>query len=30
LFVVFMIQSPRERTHYMSIIRNMIYASIVE
>jgi CubicO group peptidase (beta-lactamase class C family) len=30
LFVVFMIQSPRQRTHYMSVIRNMIYASIVE
>jgi CubicO group peptidase (beta-lactamase class C family) len=30
LFVVFMIQSPRRRTHYMSLIRNMIYASIVE
>jgi CubicO group peptidase (beta-lactamase class C family) len=29
LFVVFMMQSPRLRTHYMSVIRNMVYASIV-
>jgi CubicO group peptidase (beta-lactamase class C family) len=30
LFVVFMIQSPRQRQHYMSVIRDMIYASIVQ
>jgi CubicO group peptidase (beta-lactamase class C family) len=30
LFVVFMMQSPRQRTHYMSLIRNMIYGSIVQ
>lgn len=28
MFVVFMIQSPRQRTHYMSLIRDMVYASI--
>ncbi len=30
LLVVFMIQSPRQRPHYMSVIRNMVYASIVQ
>jgi CubicO group peptidase (beta-lactamase class C family) len=30
LLVVFMIQSPRQRQHYMSVIRNMVYASIVQ
>jgi len=28
LFVVFMIQSPRQRVHYMSVIRNMVYAAV--
>jgi CubicO group peptidase (beta-lactamase class C family) len=28
MFVVFMITSPRARTHYMTVIRNMVYASI--
>jgi CubicO group peptidase (beta-lactamase class C family) len=28
MFVVFMIQSPRQRPHYMSVIRNMVYAAI--
>ncbi len=28
MFVVFMIQSPRQRQHYMSVIRDMVYASI--
>ena len=28
MFVVFMIQSPRQRQHYMTVIRNMIYAAI--
>jgi CubicO group peptidase (beta-lactamase class C family) len=30
LLVVFMIQSPRQRQHYMSVIRDMVYASIVQ
>jgi CubicO group peptidase (beta-lactamase class C family) len=30
MFVVFMIQSPRQRTHYMSIIRDMVYAAITQ
>ena len=30
LFVVFMIQSPRKRPHYMSLIRNMVYAAVIE
>ncbi len=30
LFVVFMIQSPRQRPHYMSVIRNMVYSSVVQ
>lgn len=28
LFVVFMIQSPRQRAHYMSVIRDMVYAAV--
>lgn len=28
MFVVFMITSPRARSHYMTLIRNMVYASI--
>ncbi|HML17676.1 MAG TPA: serine hydrolase [Bryobacteraceae bacterium] len=28
MFVVFMIQSPRQRQHYMTVIRNMVYAAI--
>lgn len=28
MFVVFMIQSPRARAHYMTVIRNMVYAAI--
>jgi CubicO group peptidase (beta-lactamase class C family) len=28
MFVVFMIQSPRQRAHYMSVIRSMVYAAI--
>jgi CubicO group peptidase (beta-lactamase class C family) len=28
MFVVFMIQSPRQRAHYMSVIRDMVYAAI--
>lgn len=28
LFVVFMIQSPKQRAHYMSIIRDMVYAAV--
>jgi len=30
MLVVFMIQSPRQRPRYMSLIRNMVYAAIVE
>ena len=30
MFVVFMIQSPRQRPHYMSVIRNMVYAAVVQ
>jgi CubicO group peptidase (beta-lactamase class C family) len=30
MFVVFMIQSPRQRVHYMGLIRDMVYAAIVE
>ena len=30
LLVVFMIQSPRQRPHYMSVIRDMVYAAIVQ
>ena len=28
MFVLFMIQSPRQRPHYMTVIRNMVYAAI--
>jgi CubicO group peptidase (beta-lactamase class C family) len=28
LFVVFMMQSPRQRQHYMTIIRDMVYAAV--
>lgn len=28
MFVLFMIQSPRQRPHYMSLIRNMVYAAV--
>jgi CubicO group peptidase (beta-lactamase class C family) len=28
LFVVFMIQSPRQRVHYMTVIRDMVYAAL--
>ena len=28
LFVVFMMQSPRQRVPYRSILRNMVYAAI--
>lgn len=28
MFVVFLITSPRQRTHYMTVIRNMVYAAI--
>jgi CubicO group peptidase (beta-lactamase class C family) len=28
MFVVFMMQSPRQRTHYMTVIRDMVYAAI--
>ena len=28
MLVVFMIQSPRQRAHYMSVIRNLVYAAI--
>ncbi len=28
MFVVFMITSPRARTHYMTLVRNMVYAAI--
>jgi CubicO group peptidase (beta-lactamase class C family) len=28
MFVVFMITSPRARGHYMTVIRNMVYAAI--
>lgn len=30
LLVVFMIQSPKQRAHYMSVIRDMVYASVVQ
>jgi CubicO group peptidase (beta-lactamase class C family) len=30
MYVVFMIQSPRQRPHYMSIIRDMVYAAVVQ
>jgi CubicO group peptidase (beta-lactamase class C family) len=28
MFVVFMMQSPRQRVHYMTVIRDMVYAAI--
>jgi len=28
MFVLFLIQSPRQRQHYMTVMRNMIYAAI--
>ena len=28
MFVVYMMQSPRQRTHYMSSIRNLVYAAM--
>jgi CubicO group peptidase (beta-lactamase class C family) len=28
MFVVFMIQSPKQRPHYMSVIRKMVYAAV--
>ena len=28
MFVVFMLQSPKMRTHYRSVIRNMVYAAV--
>jgi CubicO group peptidase (beta-lactamase class C family) len=30
MFVVFMLQSPRQRTHYMATIRDMVYASFTK
>lgn len=30
MFVVFMMQSPSKRVPYRSLIRNMVYAAIVE
>lgn len=30
MLVVFMMQSPRQRAHYRSLLRNMIYAAIVK
>jgi CubicO group peptidase (beta-lactamase class C family) len=30
MFVVYLMQSPRQRTHYMSTIRNMVYAAMVK
>ena len=30
MFVVFMIQSPRARAHYMSVIRNMVYGAMTQ
>ena len=30
LFVVFMMQSPRQRTVYRSVLRNLVYAAVVE
>jgi CubicO group peptidase (beta-lactamase class C family) len=28
MLVVFMMQSPRQRAHYMTVIRDMVYAAI--
>ncbi len=30
MFVVFMLQSPKQRTYYRSLIRNMVYAAILK
>ena len=30
LFVVLMLQSPKYRVHYRSLLRNMIYAAVVK
>ena len=30
MYVVFMLQSPRQRLHYRSLLRNMIYAAVVK
>jgi CubicO group peptidase (beta-lactamase class C family) len=30
MFVVFMIQSPRQRPHYMNMIRDMVYAAVMK
>ena len=30
MFVVYMMQSPRQRTHYMSAIRNLVYAALTD
>jgi len=30
MFVVFMMQSPKQRVHYRGLLRNMIYASVVK
>jgi CubicO group peptidase (beta-lactamase class C family) len=30
MFVVFMIQSPRARPHYMNLIRDMVYAAVMK
>ena len=30
LFVVFMLQSPKYRVHYRSLLRSMIYAAVVK
>ena len=30
MFVVFMIQSPRARPHYMNMIRDMVYAAVIK
>ena len=30
MFVIFMMQSPKHRTHYRSLIRNMVYAAVLK
>jgi CubicO group peptidase (beta-lactamase class C family) len=30
MFVIFMVQSPKQRLHYRSLLRNMIYASVLK
>ena len=30
MFVVFMMQSPKNRSHYRSLIRNMVYAAVLK